>query len=414
MIRRRPGPMPDAGRHVVAQDAAGPSRGIGRRAFLRGAGRVGGTLALLGVGGAAWRIADQGVLVPGTGDAYAAWSADLSRPGPVTLISAAILAANAHDAQPWAFEVSDAAIDVHAVRSRDLGTLDPLLREMELSIGCAVENLVLAARAHGLDPRVTVRPRPGDPDRLVRVALMPGSVVRSPLFDVIGVRRTDRGTYRTDRVVDRTTRTDLMDLVDHPDTALVWLSSADETARFGRLTVDATAAIIADRDQARDDARWYRQDWAEIQRRKDGITLDAAGLEEPVRIASRLLPPSDIPTLHRGWLEATRDRHVATASAFGLIAVRDGMDTAQRVEAGRLYQRLHLAATADGLAMQPLNQVVERVDRERTARLDPTFGRAMAALGPVGWDTVMPFRIGYPTRRPHAAPRRPVAEVTRG
>jgi hypothetical protein len=125
------------------------------------------------------------------------------------------------------------------------------------------------------------------------------------------------------------------------------------------------------------------------------------------------MPAADMATMQRGWLDATRDRHVATAAAYGLVAVRDAADPAQRLGAGRRYQRLHLAATVQGLAMQPLNQVLERADRERTAGLDATFGRAMAALTPAGWETLMPFRVGYPTGQPGLAPRRPAEEVIR-
>jgi hypothetical protein len=64
--------------------------------------------------------------------------------------------------------------------------------------------------------------------------------------------------------------------------------------------------------------------------------------------------------------------------------------------------------------MQPLNQVPERLDRERTAGMDATFGRAMDELTPAGWETIMPFRIGHPTRQPGRSPRRPAEEVIEG
>lgn len=133
-------------------------------------------------------------------------------------------------------------------------------------------------------------------------------------------------------------------LNDASDVGLVWLVDEQAMERFGRLTVDATAAIIADSEQAADDFRWYRQTWADIQREQDGLTLDASGLDEPTRILVRLLPLSDRATLQKGWLDATRLRHVATA-AYGLVTLQDGTDTVQRLQAGRLFQRLHLQAT---------------------------------------------------------------------
>jgi len=46
--------------------------------------------------------------------------------------------------------------------SRTLRAMDPLLREMDVSLGCALENLVLAGPPNGLAPIVGLLPDPGD------------------------------------------------------------------------------------------------------------------------------------------------------------------------------------------------------------------------------------------------------------
>jgi hypothetical protein len=114
-----------------------------------------------------------------------------------------------------------------------------------------------------------------------------------------------------------------------------------------------------------------------------------------------------------GWLTATRDRQVATAAAYGLVHVDDADDPRQLLQAGRLFQRLHLGATDAGLGLQPLSQVLERADRERTCDCGTAAIDGLAELTPAGRATVMAFRIGYPTRQPGLSPRRPVADVTR-
>jgi hypothetical protein len=66
---------------------------------------------------------------------------------------------------------------------------------------------------------------------------------------------------------------------------------------------------------------------------------------------------------------------------------------------------------ARGLALQPLNQVLERVDREIAAGLAPKFGSSIAELVPAERDGVIAFRIGHPTTIPYPSPRRPAADV---
>jgi hypothetical protein len=96
-----------------------------------------------------------------------------------------------------------------------------------------------------------------------------------------------------------------------------------------------------------------------------------------------------------------------------MVTVRNGTDPRQRLVAGRLLQRIHLYATTKGLALQPLNQIFERADREASAGLAPVFTRAANGLSPDGWNGVTAFRIGYPESAGSPSPRRPAEDVLR-
>jgi hypothetical protein len=384
-----------------------------RRVFLKRFGVGAGAVVIVAGGGLTWRALDQGVFAPGTGPAYMPWQLDLSSGGPMSLVGAAILAANAHDSQPWAFRVMPERIDLFAATERSIGAMDPLGREMVLSLGCALENLVLAARAHGYRADVRLMPTPGDPTHVASVGLAPGPTEPSDLYNAIPLRHTNRATYRTDRSVAPALLEEIGALADAPEVSLAWLSTDEEKALFSRLTIEATAAIIADADQGRDDFAWYRQDRADIERRRDGITMDAGGLGDVQRLLVRLLPPSSQATMQQGWLDATRDRQVSTAAAFGFVTVRDATDQVQRLLAGRLLQRIHLAARTKGLALQPLNQIFERADRETDAGLPPVFTRALGSLSTAGRHGITAFRIGYPQSAAALSPRRAAEDVIR-
>ena len=386
---------------------------MSRRLFLKRFGVSTGAVVVVASGGLAWRALDQRVFAPGTGPAYEPWHLDMSSRGPMSLVGAAILAANAHDSQPWVFRVAPELIDLFAATERSIGAMDPLGREMYLSLGCALENLVLAAEAHGYRADVRLMPAAEDPTHVAWVAITPGPAEPSDLYNAIPVRHTNRAAYRTDRSVAPALLEEIGALADAPVVSLAWLSTDEEKALFGRLTIDATAAIIADAEQARDDFAWYRQDRADIERRRDGITMDAGGLGDIQRLLVRMLPPSSQATMQQGWLDATRDRQVSTAAAFGMITVRNATDPGQRLMAGHLLQRVHLYATTKGLALQPLNQLFERADREASAGLAPVFTRAADGLSPDGWHGVTAFRIGYPESAASASPRRPAGDVIR-
>lgn len=383
---------------------------VSRGTFLKGAGAE----LVLVVGGGVYRASDQGVFTAGRGPAYEPWEnwRDGGE-GPMALVSAAILASNPHNSQSWKFRVGESRIDLFADTSRKIGTVDPYLREMYIGIGCALENLILAAGANGYDHRLALTPDDSDPTHAARIDLLPGGAASSELYEAIPNRHTNRTAYDTQRPVSSGTLGALRGLGrDDPGVEVFWFTTDAERERVGDLTIESTEAFIADEGQSHDSHTWFRHDWSELQQKRDGTTIDAAGLSPMNKTAGKMLPDTSEEKSNDFWLTATRDRHVPTAAAFGTIAVRDDRDNAQRIRAGRLWQRMHLWATTKGLAMQPLNQTHERAEREAVLGIEPRTGDALEELvGDPGWRGIFTFRTGYPTTEALESPRRAVEDV---
>lgn len=385
-------------------------RRISRGAFLKGAGAI----VVLVAGGGVWRAVDQGVFGAGRGPAYEPWEDWRETKGPMALVSAAILAANAHNTQPWLFEVSEARIDLFADGSRDIGAVDPFSREMYIGLGCALENLLLSARANGYQYALTLAPDRSDPTHAARVDLSPGGEEISPLYEAIPSRHTNRYAYDTSRPVLRETLDALGALgEDDSEVEVFWFATGAERRKVGGLLVESTKAIIADEEQSYDNGpKWLRQDMDAVQRHRDGLSLDTMGASAFEVVAGKVLPESSEQGSNEFWLRAIEERQVPTAAAFGILAVRDERDDAQRLETGRLWQRMHLWATTRGLAMQPMNQINERADREAQLGIEARFGDALKdLLGDLSWRGIFAFRVGYPTEQAPPSPRRVATDV---
>jgi hypothetical protein len=388
-----------------------PHKKISRRKALALAGA--GTLVLV-AGGGVWRAVDQGVFSTGQGPAYESWDDwRTATKGPLDLVRAAILAANPHNTQPWLFQVTPSQINLFADRRRNIGANDPFLREMHIGLGCAMENLLLAAAANGYTPQVTLLPDASDATLVARIELAPGIVTVSDLYNVIPQRHTNRYPYDTGRPVSGATLVALSALGNDPDVHVFWFASAGMRKQVGNLLVEATHALVADKTQEGDSNRWYRATWQDLQQHRDGITLDAAGLPDLTRAIGKMLPPASQEQQDSTFLSNTATQ-AQTAGAFGLLAVRNGQARKQQLEAGRLWERMHLWVTKEGLAMQPLNAVVERAVREVVLGIAPHFGTALEALvGDPAWQTLMAFRVGYSTHEGLRSPRRGVDEVVK-
>ena len=171
-----------------------------RRSFLKGAGVV--TVAV--AGGGVWRAWDQGVFSAGEGPAYVPWKdwRESGNNNPLALVRAAILAASPHNTQPWLFKITNSSIELHIDTERNVGALDPYLREEHIGMGCALENLMLAAPANGYAATAALFPGklgpiPAEPrpQLLARVNLAPGEREENELYDAIPRRHTNRGPY---------------------------------------------------------------------------------------------------------------------------------------------------------------------------------------------------------------------------
>ncbi len=396
---------------------AGTSRGnegISRRTFLGRAGAAAGTAFVIGAGGLGYRAYDEGVFQTGEGGAYDAWHDWDKQRGPMALVSAAILAASPHNTQAWIYRVSAGRIDLYADGARNIGAVDPARREMYVGLGTALENLMLAAPANGYRATLTLLPTPNEPVHAATVALSPGPLSRSELYEQIPHRHTDRSAYKN-QPVPATLLSQMSTLAqDLPAVRLYWLTSEQDRSRVGALMIAAAEALTRDRQQSIDDNAWFRHDWDAIQRKKDGLTLDAQGLPELTTAIAKMLPASSRTYNDEFWVKRTRDPQTKTAAGYGVVAVPDPSDYRQRILGGRLLERIHLWTAGHGLSLGHMNQITECVDRERQLKLTPTFGTASAQLIPdPGYQQLVAFRIGYPASSDgrRLSPRRPASAV---
>jgi nitroreductase len=385
--------------------------GTTRRIVLGGAG----ALVLGALGYRAW---DRGVFEIGEGPAYRPWDEWRGTPGegPNQALHAAILAANPHDTQPWLFAAHGASISVLADRARNLGAFDPFRREMHLGVGCAIENLMRAAAVSGYTMNVIVsggklEPSPGPaPVRAAHLWLDASPAMRDELFEAIPRRHTNRGPYHERPVSDEDLHK-LEALVSDNEIRVVFLTDYQARADMASLIVAATERIIADHEMSRDSARWFRTGKHEVAEHRDGIGIDTSGVSRWVAAGAKMMPDQDAATADKYWLGMTRDVQTV-APVLGIVLVRDRLEMGSAIAAGRAWQRLHLAATAMGLAAQPLNQPVEMVDRhQQLGRSDEFAGELQKLARANAWEATFTFRLGYAKEPAPASPRRPLHQV---
>ncbi|MFF7633155.1 Acg family FMN-binding oxidoreductase [Kitasatospora sp. NPDC008050] len=309
------------------------------------------------------------------------------------LISAAVAAPSIHNSQPWRFRLTPeaAAVEVRAARERALPAVDPEGRALYISVGAAVLNLRIAARALGWAPRVRLLPDPGEPDLLATVVLdQPAGAtpaVSPELQDAIWRRHSLREPF-TDQVVPNTV---LAELAEAARGEQAWLDFPDsgERHRLLELTAEAERRSVTDPARRAESRSWIQGPGGGSY----GIPPEALG---PQDAAGR------IPMRDYSGLRPAEHQAPATFEADPCLAVLStlGDHPADWLRAGLALENVLLHATVHGVRATMLHQALEWSALRWEAR-DPERGPGVVQ---------MLLRLGY---GPEGArtPRLAVSEV---
>lgn len=248
-----------------------------------------------------------------------------------------------------------------------------------------------------------------------RILLAPTSASADfRLFRTIPNRHTNRGPYRADQTIAADTLRRLGGLVASDVVRLVFIEDRQARSELGALIVQATERIIGDAQMSADNARWFRTGRRDIAAHRDGVPVDTAGVSPLLSAVSKILPDLDRASADRHWPSMTRGTQVPSAPVLGCCWSATGSTWALAIPAGRAWRRLHLAATVEGLAAQPLNQPVECIDLDAMRGRADSFGADVAKLAQApGWQPTFMFRLGVPECPAGPSPRRRFEEIWR-
>jgi len=128
-------------------------------------------------------------------DAWAVREADFPARAPrreqlAFLLRYAILAPSNRNTQPWRFSATSDQITIHADFSRWQRVSDAHRRELYISLGCALENLLVALEHFGIGHVVTRAPGADDESIAAQVAILDDRTIDlTDEDDVAGITR---------------------------------------------------------------------------------------------------------------------------------------------------------------------------------------------------------------------------------
>ena len=325
-------------------------------------------------------------------------------------LACAILAPNPHNMQPWRIRLEgEDAFTVYCDPARLLPETDPPNRQITVGFGCFLELLRQAAAEKGYRADIVDFPE-GEPyplldDRPIAQVTMAedASVARDPLFTDMLQRRTNRAPYDISRPLDRD---DLQAITAAASSGVSAYHTAepDLVDELRTLSIDAWRAEWSAPGPRRESIAVMRIGKAENNAAPYGLSLTGPALEALAGLGLMTRKSLDDPS-SLAFQQSLDMYEKGCATAMAHIWINTSSNRrVDQLNVGRAWMRMHLAANARGIALQPLSQALQEFPE-----MAPHYQRAHDLLAASDGETVqMLGRLGYPTQHMPPAPREPL------
>jgi len=307
------------------------------------------------------------------------------------LIRFATLAPNGHNTQPWKFAIKENAIEIHPDLTRKLPAVDPQDRELWISLGCALENLIVSARAVGYEAEVTYP----DTADFIQIGLTASVSQGGELFDAIPIRQNTRSEY-DGQPVKAIDLDEIQALALEPGVTLHFVTTPANIENLLEYVNRGNLIQYADQAFVDELIHWLRFNKKESLASLDGLYTLCSGNPEVPGWLGRMVVAGTKPQD-----QADTDAKKLRSSAGAAIVATETEDRTAWVRTGQVYERMALKMTALNIKSAFLNQPVEVAEVRGQFQTAMSLGTALPQLL---------VRFGYAEPMPQSV-RRAVEDV---
>jgi molybdopterin/thiamine biosynthesis adenylyltransferase len=278
------------------------------------------------------------------------------------LITAAGKAPSGGNNQPWRWHYQSGLLHLFLEQGDAQAYLDPQYISSYISIGAAIENLLLKAASLNLAVNLNLTPQFA-PNHLAWFSFTPNHQPTEQevgLAKQIDLRHTNRKITPKEEI-DHLDLNQLSSLVEQiPNAKLKWVTDPEMIKNIGAIATQ-TDLLRMFIPEAHEDfiTREIRWDLAEVQATEDGIGIHTLDLSNNDLIGIRLLKDKKMISFLQqmnggsGFKRLTMMQFMA-ASAIGIITMPKG-EISSFIEGGRAAEKLWLGATGLDLQIHPVN-----------------------------------------------------------
>ncbi len=284
------------------------------------------------------------------------------------ILIAGTIAPNSHNSQPWKVKKdSNLQFSLFGDFSRQLLPIDPKNRQFFHSQGCFLEMADQAAKDLGYKTKITLFPS-GVPDEktglkkpVATFAIVKDpKITADPLFDYTKHRQMNRAEYQGNWITEAEGEA-IAKLASVQNGRLIFVTDLEKIQAVSPVLVEAFATEIRNKERNEINRQYFRISNKEIYEKADGLTLEGAGLSNPLRwFAKKFFLDLSYDGFHseasiQQSIEVL-EKGVRTAKGYVFLVTEGKDDEKEWVQAGSAFVRTCLALAGSGISFHTINQ----------------------------------------------------------
>ena len=301
------------------------------------------------------------------------------------IIAYAAMAPSAHNTQPWKFKTEGHFIKLIPDYSRALPVSDADHHELFISLGCALENLVIAAGQFGYNNNIMYDLTDGAEEILIHL-FEDGLVTGNHLFESIPERHVNRSNFLNAEIPIEALQ-QLHKVSASENVTVSIITNKDLKHRVAELLKQAAYEQFNRKEYKNELLRWIRFNEKTALKHKDGLRCASMGCPEVNSVIGDFL----FTHFATPGGEAKKAELLADESPALVVFAAAKNSKRNWISLGRSFERFALAATRYGIAHAHMNMICEEAELRNELKQIMDINEEPLLLLRIGYsDKVMP------------------------
>ena len=303
------------------------------------------------------------------------------------LVKCAIKAPSGHNTQPWKFENIEDGIIIQPDFSRALPVVDKDNHALYISLGCALENIIIASSAKGFESTVYY---PSDAKGSIKISFNTNNkfdLAKDTLYSAISSRQVNRSKY-SEKIVSSEDLQKLSSSFKFQGISLILLNGKTSFTNVTPLIIEGNNLQFGNKKFVNELTSWFRYSKSAAEKTKDGLWTAVMGLPNMGKFIGNFVMKNFVSAKS----EAKRIKDILQHTQGLGIFISDENDVASWINIGRAYQRFGLTATKLGISHAHLNMPCEEISvRQKLANELEIENKHPLLLIRYGYANKMPY-----------------------